>query len=506
MNRSNKKNILEKFEISTLLSSYDRFCRYVCEQGPYMSFYIILLVVSMFCFRFSDRKKMPTHFATISCHTQSFFPIKSAQQQVLLRCDSLLTSEPVVKCLASTSALKKKDPCSISSSKLKGAQQPPPKRIFVMTQTKPSLKIASAQMHTSTNQIIPRVLGDLSSLGHIHINRKTKNKWKKKSKKWIHKPETGFPVGKRITLEKTNRTKRLLAPKCQTFPNGSDLDGGLTFSEKVFKYTFENNFNLTYGTMKIQIIEDPSLVMTLYRAHKRLTDISLSHLDQLKTLHFTLTTTCDYSTVTSTSMFTAEDRNLLSQETYGLYLLLTHPFELNDSFMNRARHSFCSSLVWPKPPYPWPQLKQKSFDLLKSDLALELVDLDRDFSRVKIYYPLALRVRSLAPKYFERRVLESFTLIKEGMNLAKKQSKVADKYAIVISAIDKLNNIRSQTLVSEFDKECPNQKPYGELFYSATGKQRIVSDREPFDLSSLVVKNKFFGSTGEYRFFDIFGI
>lgn len=278
------------------------------------------------------------------------------------------------------------------------------------------------------------------------------------------------------------KIKRSLAPKCQAFPGTTYFNDGLSFSQKIV----EKQFTLPYSTVKIQIIEDPSLVMTFKPAYERLTDVNLSYPDQLKILYSTLRKTCMYSTVSSTSTFTEKGRSLLSQKTYGLHFILTHPFDCSDSFINRASHSFCSSLAWPKPAYPWPQLKQKYFHLIKSDLAKELVDLDRDFADEAPYFPLAAKVNSLAPEYFHRRALETFKIIDESMELARKQSKIADKHALIISANDKLSNIRSQTLVSEFDNKYPHQRPYEQLFCSTTGKERIVSDRELFSLSSLV--------------------
>nr|YP_010932566.1 hypothetical protein RMD54_pgp047 [Klebsormidium crenulatum]WKT06385.1 hypothetical protein [Klebsormidium crenulatum] len=340
-------------------------------------------------------------------------------------------------------------------------------------------------MHTSTNQFIPRALSDLSSFGHIHINRKRKDKWKKKSKKWVRKRDTGFPVRKRITLEKTNRIKRSLAPKCQAFTNGSDLDGGLTVYEKAFKYSCKKNFTLLYNNMKMPIIEDPFLIMTFQTAYEPLIDIKLCQHDQQKIIHLALRKTCRYSKVNTTTIFTKENRNIFSQETYGLYLLLTKRFELQDSFINKASHSFNSLFDWSKLSSPWGELKQTSFDLLKADLALELVDLDTDLCVQDFFFVFAAKARSLAPQYFERRVSENLQIINEGIELA--QSKRADKHAIIISSAKKLNIVRSQTLVQEFDKTFPNLGSYKELFCSVTGEQRIVSDRKPFDFLNLVL-------------------
>lgn len=329
----------------------------------------------------------------------------------------------------------------------------------------------------------------------MHVSRTADDKWnknrkKRESRKRLHKPNTGFSVGKRITLDKTNKTKRLLAPKCQAFPGGSDFDGGFSFCEKIVKYTcekpYEKNFTLSYNRMKMQIIEDPFLVMTFKMAYELLTDIKLTHRENLEIIHLVLRKTCRYSKVSSTTMFTKENKNIFSQETYGLHFLLTHPFELQDSFINKASHSFSSFFNWSKPPSPWGELNQTSFNLLKADLALELVDLDTDLGDF-CSFPLAAKMRSLVPQYFERRALENFHIIDEGINLVHKQSKIVDKYDIIMSCANKLNTVRSQTLVNEFDKKFPDQGPYEELFCSVTGQERIVSKRKPFDFLSLVL-------------------
>lgn len=520
MDRYNKKSNLKEDKTSTSLNSHDiflnsvdKFCNFVSGGVFGLNEFAVLFIVGGavgICRHFipiSKRKMTPNDLATLSCHRQAFAPMRKIEQPIYLDSASLLTSETGVKCPSSTSALKKKDPCSASSSKLKRAQQPSPKRISVTTQTKLSLKIASAQTHTTTNQIIPRVLGDISSLSHIHINRKTKDKWKQKSNKRVYKPDTGFPVGKRITLEKTNKTKRSLAPKCQAFPGGGDFDGGLSFSEKLVKYIDNiNEKNLTLGdsNMKMILFDDPCLMRLFKATRKRLTDIKLTHDDQLEAIHFALRETCMYSRINSTSIVTKQDRGVFSQEIDLLILSLTTPFELNDSVVNRVSHSFGSFWNGAGLSYPWDKLKQKYFDLIKSDLALELTDLDRDFGRTEPYFLLAATVRSLAPEYFKKKVSESFKVIQESMDLAEKQSEITNRYSIILSANDKLSNKRSQTLVNEFDQTFPDQEPYEQLFCSATGqKERIVSNRESFDLSSLVVKKNF---TGEYRFFDIFGI
>nr|YP_010932893.1 hupothetical protein [Klebsormidium mucosum]YP_010932943.1 hupothetical protein [Klebsormidium mucosum]WKT07125.1 hupothetical protein [Klebsormidium mucosum]WKT07126.1 hupothetical protein [Klebsormidium mucosum] len=442
MKNYNKKSNVEEDKTSTSLNSHDilwnygdRFCNFVSGGVLSLDDFAALFIVGgavVLCCHFipiPKRKMTSSDLATLSCHRQAFAPVKSIEKPISSDSVSLLTSKPSTKRQVSTSALKEKGPCSACSIKFKGAQQPPFQIISVMTQTKPLFNIAPAQK-----------------------------------------------------VERRFHTKKSLAPQCQAFPNSSELDSAFSFSQKII----EKQFTLPYSTMKIKIIEDPSLVMTFKPAYERLTDINLSYPDQLKILHFTLKKTCSNWRFTSTTSFTKEDRNIFSQETYGLHFLLTHPFARSDSFINRASHSFCSSLAWPQPPYPWPQLKQKYFHLIKSDLALELVDLDTDLGSRASYFLLAGNVRKFAPEYFHRRALEIFKVIDESIELVRKQSKIADKHAILISTDEKLQSIRSQTLVGEFDTKSPHQRPYEQLFCSTTRKERIVSDRELFSLSSLV--------------------
>ena len=338
----------------------------------------------------------------------------------------------------------------------------------------------------SAERAIFKIIAKISSIAPI-LRLVWSQKTEPPQKAFTQTSEQRFRVEERIRFDTTtNKTKR--ATKCEAIPSGSDLHDGLSLSQKIV----EKKFTLSNNSMIRQILKDPGLVMTFKPAYECLTDVSLSYPDQLKILHFTLRKTCSNWLFTTITSFTEKDRDRYSQETYGLHFLLTHPFELNDSLINRASHSFCSSLAWPKPPYPWPQLKQKYFQLIKSDLAQELVDLDTDLGSREPYFLLAGNVRKFAPEYFNKRALEMFKLVDEGMELARKQSTIADKNAILISTHEKFESIRSQTLILFFDKKFPNQRPYEQLFCSTTERERIVSDRELFSVSSVLLKQDLF--------------
>ena len=374
--------------------------------------------------------------------------------------------------------------------------------------TKPSFKGASAQTYTSTGQISPSEFADLSSLAHIdqvdRQNRKNKKKSRENSKRRGkgHQPSTGFagvPVGNRFTLyktnkikkEKINKLKRSVRVRGQALPNGSDADGGLNFTTQLVKWGWQiHQEDLTPGesNMRQTLINDPSLIRLVRATRKRLTSTKLKLPDEFETINFAMQEICLYSKINETSIVTKEDRTLFAEETDALVFILKTPFKKHDSFVNQGRHSLDLFLYGQGGRfYLWNKLHRKFFDFFKSDIALQLVDLERDFGRQSPYFQLAANVRSFVPEYFENQVLESFKVVQESIDLSENEFTSAERCARFTSLKNELKKIRSQSLIGRYNQKFPNKQPYQQVFCSATGqKHRMESRREPFNSDEFV--------------------
>ena len=283
-------------------------------------------------------------------------------------------------------------------------------------------------------------------------------------------------VEERRIVTITTKTKKSLATKCQAIQNGSDLESNISLGRQLLTFiTNVNQTNLTLGNdhMKKTLIDNPRLIRLFERTRKRLTNMKLTYVDKLETIHSALRETCRYSRINSESTFTKQDRHFFSQEIEVLILILTSQFELNDSLVNQMSHKF--DLFWSGAglSYPCGKLKQKYFDLLKLDMALELADLDRDLGEQDSYFIFAAKAKSLVPQYFYDKVFKMFQIMDEAILLLQKESTPATKYAIISRANNQVNDIRSETLIDKFNFTFPDKGPYAELFIPSLVKKKL---------------------------------